>query len=867
MKFNDIRSLVISTLLCCLPIAVDAQQADSSIFSKPLKLDASVKSERVARSQQKGDTLMFNAAAYQVAENADSERLISKMPGISVSESGVDANGKEVSRILLDGQEFFGNDVLTALRNVPADLVKQIEVINRLSDAAQMTGVDDGEGYTAINIVTKRKQGAGLTTGRLYGSYGLSDNASHKHNYIAGGNMSHFTDKRTISVIGMSNNISKFNFTSSDILSGATGLDAGGGDSFTVKEISGLSDVHSLGVNYSSKKCNFTYFFNDIENFNHPTSELLTLSSTSKYPDRVLLTDRWSNDKAHNMTHKFSGKITLDPSKKHAFTIRPNVTFEDMYNDRNRFSHLRYDTGGTESFVRKQVNITENDRWTIRASLEGSYRYKFDKRRRSLSAYARYFIYRNEGHERAWDYRWNMIDADSTDYEGANYSYIQNRDKLTLQHQATGKLTFTEPISKRSLISAEYTFYMIGTDGENLAFPYTDGAYATSPVERTSAINSSIFYSNRAGIRYNYGYKKLSIAATATYQHTLYDGKAVLPTKASTRRNFHHPLYTLIANLPFNTSNKLRIEARGKTQNPSNSMLQDIVDRSNTSYLRAGNPDIAPTYLHTTEIQYINTNKKAGTTFSISVSYTGSNNYFCDSLIINNSSERLEFTSNGEKISLKEGDQFTKPINLGGYHKMSFKSAFAMPIDPIRCNFNIGLQTSIQRLPSMINGEFTPINRNWFQLSGRLDSNISRNIDFTIGYMARYTMNDYRGKFGTISNNYFFHRASAQLKWTFLKHFTFTGAFIYKNFKSTEGYYNDNLYLCDLFVGHKFLKSRKLEVSVGVNDLFDDNSIVYWHSVNASGRSDGTNIGMGRYFSIQCIWHFRAGTKPKNIIQ
>jgi hypothetical protein len=184
-------------------------------------------------------------------------------------------------------------------------------------------------------------------------------------------------------------------------------------------------------------------------------------------------------------------------------------------------------------------------------------------------------------------------------------------------------------------------------------------------------------------------------------------------------------------------------------------MLQDIVDRSNTSYLRAGNPDIAPTYLHTTEIQYINTNKKAGTTFSISVSYTGSNNYFCDSLIINNSSERLEFTSNGEKISLKEGDQFTKPINLGGYHKMSFKSAFAMPIDPIRCNFNIGLQTSIQRLPSMINGEFTPINRNWFQLSGRLDSNISRNIliSYTKSFPPSETTNHSPGVSSSKSRN------------------------------------------------------------------------------------------------------------------
>jgi hypothetical protein len=225
---------------------IRAQAADSSIFSKPLKIEATVKTERVSRSEQKGDTLIFNAAAYQVTQTADSERLISKMPGISVTDNGVEANGKEVRRILLDGQEFFGNDVLTALRNIPADLVKQIEVINRLSDNAQLTGVDDGEGYKAINIVTKRKKGQGLTTGRIYGSYGLSDMEDHRHNYIAGGNATRFTDKRTISVIAMTNNICQFNFTSSDILSGSTGLDAGGKSQFKVKALSGISDVHSL---------------------------------------------------------------------------------------------------------------------------------------------------------------------------------------------------------------------------------------------------------------------------------------------------------------------------------------------------------------------------------------------------------------------------------------------------------------------------------------------------------------------------------------------------------------------------------------------------------------------------------------------
>jgi hypothetical protein len=118
-----------------------------------------------------------------------------------------------------------------------------------------------------------------------------------------------------------------------------------------------------------------------------------------------------------------------------------------------------------------------------------------------------------------------------------------------------------------------------------------------------------------------------------------------------------------------------------------------------------------------------------------------------------------------------------------------------------------------------------------------------------------------------VQNNFITHHAYAQLKCIFLERFTFTGGFVYKNFRNTEGRYNDHFYFCDLFLGRKFLKSKKLEISVGVNDLFNNNIRSFSHGVSASGRTDGENIGIGRYVSAQAIWHFRAGTKPKKIIR
>ena len=840
---------------------LSAQQKDSSIFSKPIDLDAAVHTERVPRSEQKGDTLIYNAAAYQVSENADTERLISKMPGISVTDSGIEALGKSIQHILLDGEEFFGTDVLPALRNVPADMVKQIELINRLSDAGRETGIDDGEGHLALNVVTKRKKGNVLHSGRIYGSGGIQDNAKTTEHpqgrYIAGGNITRFSDKNTISFIGMSNNISKFNFSSSDIVSGSTNLDASGSNTFKVKALSGISTVHSLGANYTSKKVNLTYFFSDISNQNNPLSEKFTMTNEE---DKELYTASNSAYGAHNGNHKLTGKITLRPKKKHTIIIKPIFNFENLSNNRNQYGLYNYVyTDKADKFVRKQTNITSNDRLILKIGSDFNYIYKFKKRRRSINLYGKYNFNWQKGDYRSWEYRWNKPDADTTDFGSTSYTYIQDRFMHSTQHVGSGKITYTEPLGKRSTLSGEYQFTINDTEGENLIYPMDNltGIYAETPKERVSAINRSTYLQHNLRLRYNYILKKTTITAAIAYLNTTFRGSARLPYPSLTHRVYHHPLYTLKINLPINKSNVLKLEANGRTSNPGNSALQDIVDRSSTSNVKAGNPDLVPAYLHNASFSYINTNRKAGTTFALSGSYTASANYFCDSLVINNPDFVVMTDDNGNPIKLGSNNQYTKKINMGGYHRLNFKASLGLPLDFMRCNFNIAASGSLQKIPGMINEEKVPINRNWFQLAGRLDSNISKKIDFTIRYHFRYTMNDYNGKFGSVENNFFTHRASAQLRWILPLDFTFTGGFIFQQNVSTQGLYKDDIYLCDLFIGKRFLKNKRLEFNVGVNDLLNSSLKSYWHSISATGRSDGQNLGTGRYFSLQCIWNFR----------
>ena len=120
-----------------------------------LRIETVVK-EAQLRTSQKGDTVSYNAGAFKVTSDADVEGLLKKMPGITVTDGTVEAQGEEVKKVFVDGKEFFGEDVTTAIKSLPAQAVDRVEVYNKLSDAAEFSGMDDGEGYKAINIVDRK---------------------------------------------------------------------------------------------------------------------------------------------------------------------------------------------------------------------------------------------------------------------------------------------------------------------------------------------------------------------------------------------------------------------------------------------------------------------------------------------------------------------------------------------------------------------------------------------------------------------------------------------------------------------------------------------------------------------------------------
>lgn len=806
-------------------------------------LDEVVISTPALRSTQNGDTLSYHADAYKVVLGANSESLLTKMPGISVSERGVEAHGRTVQKIMIDGEEFFGNDVLSALKNLPADMIEDVEVFNKLSDEAELTGVDDGRGYTAINIRSKPDRRKG-TFGRLYAGYGFSDK------YIAGGNINNFNSKCRLSVVGLANNISLHNFVTEDIV-GATDEEGKNGHSnFVVKPMPGISSVQSLGTNFNTSWLSGSYFFNRTDNSNVPVSQRENLNSGNK----VQLTDAEKDLTALNYNHRFSAKMKFNVGERHSFIIRPSLNIQDFSDFSEQRSLVRNRFGCDDiRFVHNRLSDNRNERLGINVSNTFNYRYRFHKRGRSLSMSLLGNYYDNETDALNEQYTFRKPDMPLDPLLASSVSSQQNFRKTRKVMARTG-VVYTEPLSRRFRMSWEYAFIYSRDEAAKTVFLRDNetGELSTTADARQSSENRGIYLTHKIGPRFQYAFRKTSITVGGAFQHMNFKGTNILPATGEVYKPYSNLTYEVVANLVINRQNTICIDAKGQTVNPSANLLQDVVSLANLSRVSAGNPNLSPSYLHGFGIRYIHTDARRGSTVAVSLNYNGSGNYIGDSLV----ADQPDFIVT-EGVKLGEGNLFVRPVNIGGYHRLHGKITYGFPVNPLRSNLNIQAQAVINVLPGIINGEYSPVHRNNYLVGASLASNISEDVDFRVSYTGEYVQGEFTTKAGKNNNDYFSHTVSGQLKWAFWKGVTFTGSLSYRQDKGISAPFNDRTLLCNLYLGKRIFRNRLGEISIGINDLFDDNSRRYAHTINSSGTNNIVNQGIERYVAFQLVWHLR----------
>ena len=194
----------------------------------------------------RNDTLEFNAGSYTVAQGASIEELIKKLPGAEIGSDGkITINGKDISKILVDGKEFFSKDPQVAIKNLPADMVNKVQVLNKLSELSRMSGFDDGEEETVINLTVKPEKKKGLF-GTLQAGYGTDQR------YMTGGNVNRFDGNKQWTLIGSANNTNNMGFSEmSSEMGSMTFFSPQGGGRRGFGNSGGVTSSSMLGGNFS----------------------------------------------------------------------------------------------------------------------------------------------------------------------------------------------------------------------------------------------------------------------------------------------------------------------------------------------------------------------------------------------------------------------------------------------------------------------------------------------------------------------------------------------------------------------------------------------------------------------------------------
>lgn len=811
---------------------------------------------------QKGDTTQYSANQYQVNPDATAEDLIKKMPAITVDKSGnVTAQGEQVKKVTVDGKDFFGDDATSALRNLPANVVDKIQVYDRLSDQAQLTGVDDGNSQKSINIITK----AGIQNaqfGRIYAG------AGNDSRYAAGGNVSFFKKDRRISLVGNFNNINQQNFGSQDLL-GITGNSnqnrfpgggMGGGrgpggmgasESFTIGPSSGISTTNAIGVNYSDKWGKSTsitgsYFFNNSRNDNASfTNTRIIEGGQTTLQESDALSD--------NFNHRINARVEIKLDSNDMLFIIPNLSFQTNNTDK---------TGWLKSYVNVDDSLyntrsgssSDKNGYNLRNNI--MYRHSFQKKGRVFSmGFNSNFTKNNgttvtDGLYRFYDQNGFPIVPDSLQQ--------QNSDNKTDGYTLSANISFNEPLDKKGIhqVQLEYNPSYQNNRANQLTYSFDGTAFNQFNSQLSNKFDNDILTHN-GGLTYRKNPSKdEQISFGINFQSTQLKSIRTFPGNSQIDYTFKNLLPSASWRKKISKSANIRMFYRASTNFPAVNQLQDVVNLSNPLNVSSGNKALKQSYTHFLGGRYTYTNTQSGRSFFTGLFMQTTAAYISNATYIIQADSSIQ-----QGIILKKGSQFTQPVNLNGYKNGRAFITYSTPLKVIKSNVSLNAVVVYSSLPGLINYIKTNT-ENWqYTLGTTLTSNINEYVDYNISYNANINRSSTSGTTVT-TNNYTNHTLSATLNLLSKKGWFVSNELNYQSFQGLSSGFNQEFILWNASVGKKFLKNKTAEIRLTVFDLLKQNQSISRNITNTY-IEDAQSVVLQQYFMLTFSYNLKNFGKPK----
>ena len=800
---------------------------------------------------QKGDTSQFSASQFKVNPDATTEDLIKKMPGITVDKDGtVTAQGEQVKKVTIDGKDFFGDDASAALKNLPSEVVDKIQVFDRLSDQAQLTGFDDGKSVKALNIVTK----SGIKNGqfgRLYAGYGTDER------YSAGGNISFFKGNRRISLVGNFNNINQQNFGSQDLLGltsnggrGGGGGGRGGGpggsggsDNFIVGQSNGISKTNAFGINYSDqwgKKLNVTgsYFFNNSFNNNN------SLVNTETLGDRKQFSFQNTGSNTENNNHRINLRLEYKIDSSNSIFIIPSISFQN--NNSTSLSSLKTLNGLKDSVNNSVANSSAGRTgYNIRNNI--MYRHSFPKRGRSFSIGINTGFTKNNG-ESIIDARYRFYDKFGA---FANDS-TQNQfiDNATDGYNYGANIAYTEPVGKKGQLQIDYTPSIQKNKADQQTFLFDVDKYSKFESKLSNRFDNTIT-TNNAGINYRLGQSRDDqFSFGVNFQTSKLESQRIFPTKSSVNQSFSNILPNARWMKKLSPTTSVRVFYRASTNFPSVNQLQDVVNLRNPLRVSSGNPDLKQSYTHFLAGRYMYTNSKTSRSFFANLMLQTASDYISNATFIANADSTIQ-----QNLVLKSGSQLTKPVNLDGYKSLRTFFTYTLPVKPIKTTVNLNAGFSYSKLPGLANYKTITTNNYSYNTGVVLASNISEFVDFNLSYSANF--NDVQTIPANGSNTKYVNQsAGLQLNLLSKKGWFVQNDASNQTYSGLSGGFNQSYWLWNAAVGKKFGNKKAAELKLSVFDLLKQNQSIV-RTVTGAYIEDSQSQVLQQYFMLTFSYNLK----------
>ncbi len=786
-----------------------------------------------------GDTIQYNAGSFKTQPNANVEDLLKKLPGVKVEKDGtVKAQGEKVQKVLVDGKEFFGNDPKIATKNLPADAIDKVQVYDKLSDQAQMTGFDDGNSEKTINLKLKKDKKKGMF-GKINAGAGTDER------YQGRFNVNSFKGARQMSAIGMGNNTNAEGFSFMDVLNftGALNQLKNGGGNININigpddplagllggTNNGINTTFGGGVNYNNiigSKTDFqsNYFYsrynpNRKSNIQRQYFSPANLYKQNSYTDNL------------NNNHRLNFSLDYQIDSFHSIKITPSFSYQKTKN-KTLSDYATWSEQGIKINDGSSDNLSNSEGYNLNTNI--LFRKKFHRKGRTFSLNLLTNLNNSDG-----DGKLQSI----TNFYSQAGSFLR-RDSINQKNNTEGDLrgyntraVYTEPVFKKSLLEFSIGKSYSKNISSKTTYDYNrnNGKFDLINNFLTNDFKNTYSYTN-GGFRLRKQTKTYNYSAGLSWQQSELEGKVTNGIKDSiVTKKFTNFLPNARFQYYFSRFKNIMINYNTSTSQPSITQLQPVPDNTNPLYIKLGNPDLKQEFTHTLRL-------------NASLVNPYKNRNFFALFTLQQTQNKIV---NYDRINTMGVDS-VMPVNVNGVYNANGSVSWGFPVHFLKGSVDLSSNLAYSKNKQLISSatnriEINKINTLTLGPNLRLDMSPAEKLNLSLSAGINYSKSKYSIQ-SARNPKYFNQEYSAEIDWQLPMGFFFATDFNYTINNQHAVGFNAKVPLWNASISKQLLHFNRGELKFSVNDLLNQN-VGISRSTNQNYIEDSRVNSLRRFFLL-----------------